>query len=115
MFIQQNKKQGIKTFKVKICPSSKKQTTPIAAARFPQTVLFFRTLRLKNKNPSCRLPYHKKLENVKCIQLIGEGNYNIKYRDSVHKVWKHGQIYMILSKTSSVHKKICFQILWTSL
>ena len=103
MLIQQNKKQGIITFKVKVCPSSRKQKAPRATARFSQKVLFFRTLWLKNKILYVDYLISKSIENnVKYIQLFDVSNCNIKYRDDVHKVWKHRQIYMILSRVSSV-------------
>lgn len=103
MLIQQKKKQGIITFKVKVCPSSRKQKAPIATARFSQTVLFFRTLWLKNKILYVDYLISKNLENnVKYVQLFDVSSCNIKYRDDVHKVWKRRQIYMMLSRVSSV-------------
>lgn len=86
--MHQNKKQGIKPVKVKICPSSRKQTFPIAAARFPQTVLFFKTCDLKTKS-FMLLSSHKKknLENnINYIQLIDADNYNAECRSGIHKV-----------------------------
>lgn len=79
MLIQQDKQQGIETLKVKVCPSSRKQTAPVTTASFSQTVLFFRTLWLKNKILYADYFIFKNLENnVKYFQLLDAGNSNIK-------------------------------------